>query len=450
MSCYLPRTRPASPLAAVATLAGLLLAPFAATAAHADSSTHVVQSGETLWDIASAAGVDPNTLAHANNIGMDDVLLVGQSITVPDTSSQVAAPAPSATPAPSPAATSAPAAGGRYTVAAGDTVWSIAQSHGTTYEALVQANSLSDPGNVHVGDSLVLPSSGSGGSGSASSSAPAPTSTPASSPAKPSGGGHTHTIQAGETLRDIAAQEHVNLTALIDLNTIDDPALVHVGQVLTLPDGSGMQVAASVPAPSKTPAAPASRTTAASTPATGPNVSPAAAAAHPASPSPTAAPSMTTGPNLGASGASASASPTAKPAASPSPSASPASNVPVDGMAGLASKFLGTAYVWGGDSPGGFDCSGLVWYVARLSGRAIPRTMSGEYNSSSNHPSRGELQPGDLVFFQNTYGSGMSHDGFYIGGGKFISAADEGSGVIVSDLNSAYWSSHWFGATRLK
>jgi cell wall-associated NlpC family hydrolase len=119
-------------------------------------------------------------------------------------------------------------------------------------------------------------------------------------------------------------------------------------------------------------------------------------------------------------------------------------------MAGLASKFLGTAYVWGGDSPGGFDCSGLVWYVAHLSGRVIPRTMSGEYNSSSTHPVRGELQPGDLVFFQNTYGSGMSHDGFYIGGGKFISAADEGSGVTVSDLNSAYWSSHWFGATRLK
>ncbi len=119
-------------------------------------------------------------------------------------------------------------------------------------------------------------------------------------------------------------------------------------------------------------------------------------------------------------------------------------------MAGLASKFLGTAYVWGGDSPGGFDCSGLVWYVAHLSGRAIPRTMVGEYNSSGTHPGRDELQPGDLVFFQNTYGSGMSHDGIYLDGGKFISAADEGSGVIVSDLNSNYWSAHWYGATRLK
>ncbi len=133
MSCYPPRTRPASPLAAVATLAGLLLAPFAATAAHAESTTHVVQSGETLWDIASSAGVDPNTLAHANDITLDDVLLVGQSITVPDGSSPASPRAPSATPSPKPAAASAPVApGGRYTVAAGDTVWSIAQSLGTT------------------------------------------------------------------------------------------------------------------------------------------------------------------------------------------------------------------------------------------------------------------------------------------------------------------------------
>jgi cell wall-associated NlpC family hydrolase len=427
-------------LAAVATLAGLLLAPFAATAAHAESTTHVVQSGETLWDIASSAGVDPDTLAHANDITLDDVLLVGQSITVPDGSPQSSAPAPK------PAATTAPVApGGRYTVAAGDTVWSIAQTVGTTFDALVQANSLSDPSNVHVGDTLVVPGSDSGGGGSGATSTaatPAPTSTPASSSAKPGTGARTHTVQVGETLRDIAAQERVNLTALIDINSIDNPALVHVGQVLTMPDGSGMQVAASVPVRSPTPAAtPASSPTPASAATTGPNLA-ASTAAHPASSNPTAAPSKPTGPKLAASGASASATPTAKP--------SPTPNMPADGMAGLASKFLGTAYVWGGDSPGGFDCSGLVWYVAQLSGRAIPRTMVGEYNSSSNHPSRDALQTGDLVFFQNTYGSGMSHDGFYIGGGRFISAADEGSGVTISDLNSAYWSSHWYGATRLK
>ncbi|MBV9355070.1 MAG: LysM peptidoglycan-binding domain-containing protein [Chloroflexi bacterium] len=399
----------------------------------------MVQSGETLWDIATSAGVDPNTLAHANDITLDDVLLVGQSITVPDGSSQASPPAPSATPSPRPAAATTPVApGGRYTVAAGDTVWSIAQSLGTSYDALVQTNNLSDPGNVHVGDTLVVPGSGSGGggSGAATRSAPATaTGTPTSSPAKPGSGARTHTIQIGETLRDIAAQEHVNLTALIDINSIDNPALVHVGQVLTMPDGGGMQVAASVPARSPTPAA-----------TTGPNLAASSAA------QPTTASSTATGPNLAASGGSSSATPTPKPAASPSPTASPspAPSTPAGGLASLASKFLGTAYVWGGDSPGGFDCSGLVWYVAHLSGRAIPRTMIGEYNSSSTHPGRGELQPGDLVFFQNTYGSGMSHDGIYLDGGKFISAADEGSGVIVSDLNSAYWSAHWYGATRLK
>jgi len=74
--------------------------------------------------------------------------------------------------------------------------------------------------------------------------------------------------------------------------------------------------------------------------------------------------------------------------------------------------------------------------------------MLGEYNSGS-HPSRDELKPGDLVFFQNTYSAGLSHNGIYVGNNQFVHAADEAAGVTISSLNTAYWSSHWFGATRL-
>jgi cell wall-associated NlpC family hydrolase len=111
-------------------------------------------------------------------------------------------------------------------------------------------------------------------------------------------------------------------------------------------------------------------------------------------------------------------------------------------------KFLGAPYVWGGSSPAGFDCSGLVWYVGKQIGKPLSRGMFGEYNSGS-HPERDQLKPGDLVFFQNTYGAGLSHNGIYIGQNQFVHAADEAAGVTISNLGTAYWSSHWFGATRL-
>jgi cell wall-associated NlpC family hydrolase len=126
----------------------------------------------------------------------------------------------------------------------------------------------------------------------------------------------------------------------------------------------------------------------------------------------------------------------------------PPRGAPSDGLAGAGLKLLGAPYVWGGSNPNGFDCSGYVWYVAKQAGKSISRGMLGEYNSGA-HPSREELKPGDLVFFQNTYSAGLSHNGIYIGNNQFVHAADEAAGVTISSLGTAYWSGHWFGATRL-
>ena len=58
------------------------------------------------------------------------------------------------------------------------------------------------------------------------------------------------------------------------------------------------------------------------------------------------------------------------------------------------------------------------------------------------------MQPGDLVFFKNTFEHGLSHTGIYIGDGQFIHAENESTGVRISDLDSDYYSQHWYGAVR--
>ena len=111
-------------------------------------------------------------------------------------------------------------------------------------------------------------------------------------------------------------------------------------------------------------------------------------------------------------------------------------------------KFLGYRYVFGGTSPAGFDCSGFVYYIHNISGAPVGRGMWQQYNGGSHIPIS-QLQPGDTVFFANTYMPGLSHDGIYIGNGQFIHANDERTGVTISSLNTGYWTSHYVGATRL-
>lgn len=112
----------------------------------------------------------------------------------------------------------------------------------------------------------------------------------------------------------------------------------------------------------------------------------------------------------------------------------------------IAMRFGGVPYVWGGETPAGFDCSGFVQYVFRQIGINLPRTADVQYELGRKVLPT-ELQPGDLVFFE-TYEPGASHNGIYVGDGNFI-GANSGAGVAVASLASPYWSSRYLGARRL-
>jgi peptidoglycan DL-endopeptidase CwlO len=112
------------------------------------------------------------------------------------------------------------------------------------------------------------------------------------------------------------------------------------------------------------------------------------------------------------------------------------------GVVGIAMHYLGVPYVWGGASPGGFDCSGLVMYVFAQIGVSLPHSSYAQAGMGSP-VSMSQLQPGDLIFF-----TGASHVGIYIGGGQFIHAPHTGDVVKISSL-SGYYASAFYTARRI-
>lgn len=117
-------------------------------------------------------------------------------------------------------------------------------------------------------------------------------------------------------------------------------------------------------------------------------------------------------------------------------------------IVGLAKLQLGVPYVGGGTTPNGFDCSGFTYYVFNQAGYPLSRIMMEQYNAGTPIE-KSELQPGDLVFFQNTYKAGMSHVGIYVGDGMFIHAPSSGKVVSYARLDTAYYQIHYYGACRI-
>lgn len=114
-----------------------------------------------------------------------------------------------------------------------------------------------------------------------------------------------------------------------------------------------------------------------------------------------------------------------------------------------AMALLGTPYRWGGSSPErGFDCSGLVGYVFRTAlGIDLPRVSRDQARTGQLVTDRAALTAGDLVFFGRR--GRVDHVGIYLGEGKFVHAPSRGKDVMVSPLDSGYWSGKFMQARRI-
>lgn len=123
--------------------------------------------------------------------------------------------------------------------------------------------------------------------------------------------------------------------------------------------------------------------------------------------------------------------------------------IPSNKIVSEALQLQGEPYVWGGDSPaeGGFDCSGLVYYVFQKFGVNVPRTAMMQAQALPKVDME-HRQPGDLVFF-TTEDKPFNHVGIYVGDDRFVHAPSRTTGrVMVSDLRQPYWWDRFIGVRR--
>jgi cell wall-associated NlpC family hydrolase len=123
----------------------------------------------------------------------------------------------------------------------------------------------------------------------------------------------------------------------------------------------------------------------------------------------------------------------------------PAATHPGDVVSQVALSMIGVPYRYGGATPAGFDCSGLVWFAHLQAGVPVPRTAA-EQERASRTLSGEPLHPGDLLFFDTSWRSG--HVGIYVGGGDFVHAPSSGKRVMRGTIREGYFSGRLRRASR--
>ena len=179
------------------TIATVVIIFFLMTA----GASYTVESGDTVSGIASKHGVSAKTLIDINDISNPDRIYVGQELTIPGGGDSSEGESPS-----------------YHVVKAGESLSTIAAKYGLTASELAAANGITNTDVIYVGTKLTI-------SGEATSFTPG------------SGSSGSHVVAAGETLGRIAARYGTTISALVDLNSLENPDLIQVGQTLVVPDG---------------------------------------------------------------------------------------------------------------------------------------------------------------------------------------------------------------------
>lgn len=179
-------------------------------AATQPTSTYTVQSGDTLWKISQSTRVSIAQLEQTNNITNPNSLQVGQLLVIPATATGNTT---------------------TYTVKSGDTLWGISQSTGVSVQGLTQANGLTNPDQLAVGQVLKIPVSGG--------------ATSTSSTASPTNSATSYIVKSGDTLSKIAQATGFSVAGLVAVNHISNPNYLYVGEILILPP-TGLTIATSL------------------------------------------------------------------------------------------------------------------------------------------------------------------------------------------------------------
>lgn len=177
----------------------------------AQGQVHIVQRGESLWSIANRYGTTVNDLVLTNGLGNSRVIYAGQRLTVSTSGGR---------------AEGNTTGGSIYVVQRGDTVSGIATRHGTTVNAIVQANGLANPRYIYSGQRLTIPGGGASGAISAGSSGSQSTS-----------GGTVYTVRRGDSVASIAYRHGTTIAAIAQANGLTNPSYIYAGQRLRIPAG---------------------------------------------------------------------------------------------------------------------------------------------------------------------------------------------------------------------
>ncbi len=268
--------------------------------------------------------------------------------------------------------------GSTYKVKSGDTLSGIASKYNTSVQNIMKWNNLSTT-LIYPGDVFVVNKNGSSNNSSNNNSSNSNSSNnnnSSNNSSSNSSSATTHTVKSGDTLSHIAVKHGVTVTKLKKWNNLNSHIIL-VGQKLSINASSSNS---------------------------GSNSS-----------------------SSGNSGASKEEAPSDV-------------SYNVNKLISVAKSQIGTPYVWAGSSPGGFDCSGFIYYAYKQAGMDIGRLSTTGYYDRSYEVSKPKV--GDLVFFAGTYRSGISHMGIYIGNNKFIQAGSS-KGVQITSLSNSYWSKHF-------